>query len=102
MAGYNSPYSDAATERRYPVRENRSRSLTLSKTQGRAQKRVDKEQPEHVTSEDMAAFVEGYVPQKPLEAITEHLADCPTCRKTVARVTASQNAVRNPSKRKRR
>jgi anti-sigma factor RsiW len=74
----------------------------LSKTQSRAQKRANKEQPEHVTSEDMAAFVEGCVSAKPLEAITEHLADCPECRKTVARVTASQDGIHNPSRRKRR
>jgi anti-sigma factor RsiW len=43
----------------------------------------------------MAAYVGGCVSLKALESITEHLADCPRCRKTVARVTASQKAVRN-------
>lgn len=50
----------------------------------------------------MAAYVDGFASLQAPESIAEHLADCPECRKTVAKVTASQKAVRSPAKRQRR
>jgi anti-sigma factor RsiW len=51
---------------------------------------------EHISDEDLAAFLaHGLLPQKEQEVIT-HLAECSRCRTLVALLESSKQSVREP------
>jgi hypothetical protein len=51
----------------------------------------------HISSEDIAAFMDKNVLPKKRKAIALHLAYCERCRKIVSEVVLSQAAVTDPS-----
>ena len=63
-----------------------------------ARKRAGREQNGHASREDIAALVSGFVSSRKRQSIAAHLAHCPDCRKLVANVTASEEAVPDPAK----
>jgi len=65
-----------------------------------AGKRTDRKEPGHPSSEDTAAFVENRVSVEMRELVITHLAECRACRKLVAQIVSSRQAVRDPEKRR--
>jgi anti-sigma factor RsiW len=53
----------------------------------------------HPDTEEIAAFVSGRCTAKNRETVIAHLARCPLCRRLVAQVTLSQEAVADGSDR---
>jgi anti-sigma factor RsiW len=64
-----------------------------------ADKRTDQKQFAHLSSEDIAAFVDNRVSIQERENIMAHLANCIACRKLVAQVVSSRKQVRDADKR---
>ncbi len=61
-------------------------------------KRTDQKKPAHLSSEDIAAYVEHQVSEQEREHVIAHLADCVACRRLVARVVSSRKQVHDPNK----
>ena len=51
---------------------------------------------QHLSDEDVAAFVDSRVLARKRKMILLHLENCDKCRKTVSEVTLSQSVVSNP------
>jgi hypothetical protein len=51
---------------------------------------------QHLSDEDVAAFVDNRVLARKRRMILLHLVNCEKCRKTVSEVTLSQSVVSNP------
>jgi anti-sigma factor RsiW len=56
----------------------------------------------HIGDEDIAAFVSGLLSSSRRESVLNHLAACTRCRKIASGVVASQKAVKDPAKCRRR
>ncbi len=50
----------------------------------------------HISSEDIAAFVDDKVVSTRRQAIVLHLVRCERCRKIVSEVVLSQSAIKDP------
>jgi len=54
---------------------------------------------EHLTSEEIAAFVNHQIPPAKQGPILKHLADCHDCRQLIGNVMRSRTAVEDPDSR---
>jgi len=67
-----------------------------------AHKRTREKKSGHISDEDIAVFVSGSLSSRRREFVLNHLAACTRCRKITAGAVASQKAVKEPVKSRRR
>jgi ribosomal protein L37AE/L43A len=67
-----------------------------------AQNRTREKKSGHISDEDIAAFVSGSLSSHWRESVFNHLATCARCRKIASGAAASQKAVKDPVKCRRR